>query len=70
MSESLINWLDITKGITIMFIVFGHIFINKIAYTVLYSFRLQIFMLVSGYLYKKRNIGDFAKRKLKTVIIP
>ena len=70
MSEKRVNWLDIAKGLAIIFIVLGHIYTNKIAYTILYSFHLQIFMFVSGYLYKKRNIGEFAKRKFKTVIIP
>lgn len=57
----------IAKGLATIFIVLGHIDTNKI---ILYSFHLQIFMFVSGYLYKERNIGEFAKRKFKTVIIP
>lgn len=60
----------IAKGLATIFIVLGHIYTNKIAHTILYSFYLQVFMFVSGYLYKERNIGEFAKKKFKTVIIP
>lgn len=65
-----IDWLDIAKGITIFCIVLGHIVENKIIYTILYSFHLPIFMFISGYLYKKRKIGEFAKRKFKSVMVP
>lgn len=65
-----IEWIDIAKGLTIILIVFGHIYENEIMHKILWSFHLQTFMFISGYLYKKRSNMEYIKRKIKTIMIP
>lgn len=70
--------LDIAKGIAIILVVIGHIYIgeSKYAYylkTFIYSFHLPLFFLVSGLLFnpdKIISITDFFKSRFKGLIYP
>lgn len=69
------NFIDIIKGLTIFFMIWGHsiqfmmvdsnvnYFANPV-YKFIYSFHMPLFMLVSGYLF----YFSFNKRNLKTLV--
>ena len=51
-----IKWIDISKAIAIMLIALYHITMNEIFREVAVNIGLPLFMLISGYLYKKGKI--------------
>jgi acyltransferase len=63
-----LDFIDLTKGIGIFLIVWGHCMIVKSAY--LYSFHLPLFFLISGYLYKKAPFPYFLVNKINRILIP
>lgn len=64
------KWIDIMKSISIILIIYGHVFSNDFAFNFLYSFHLAVFMFISGFLYKQSSNKDFLKKKIKTILIP
>lgn len=64
------TWIDIAKGIGIILVVIGHIYSNKFIFNWFYSFHMPLFFLLGGYVYKKKNILEDLKRRLKTIIVP
>jgi len=68
-----IQWIDVLKGIAIIFVVLGHCNPGHQLYTYLYSFHLFLFIFVSGYLFDRTRYsgyGTFVKRKAKTLLLP
>ena len=46
-----INYIDYTKGIAILFVIFGHVYCgNNVATNWIYSFHIPLFFIVSGFL--------------------
>lgn len=50
-----IEWIDILKGIGIVFVVFGHLFPNLCLEKHIYSFHMFLFFFLSGYTYKQKE---------------
>lgn len=66
-----IEWIDITKGIGILCVIAGHIFMSDtFIYKAVYLFHMPLFFLISGYLYKVRPIKDYTIRKARSLMIP
>lgn len=70
-----IAWIDIAKGLGIIFVVFGHLnFVTDIDYNiirVIYMFHMPLFFFLSGYLYKKNtNLRGLIKNKFQQLMIP
>lgn len=65
-----IKWIDISKAIAIMLIALYHITMNEIFREVAVNIGLPLFMLISGYLYKKGKNKDYIIKKFKTIMIP
>lgn len=72
-----LNYIDITRGIAIIFIVLGHALnrsINSIFFTkFLYSFHVVLFFIISGYVFKikdNESFRQFVKKKFFRIIIP
>lgn len=83
-----INKIDILKGIAIICMVLGHaiqlyngadyrnekMFYSNVAYKIIYTFHMPLFMVVSGYLFfislQKDNSFKMIKRKVITYSIP
>lgn len=63
-------WVDILKGIGIIFVVLGHVYNNKVIFNWLYSFHMPLFFFISGWLYRKKAIYEDLKNRLKTIAIP
>lgn len=68
---SRIHWLDVVRGIAIIFVVLGHTSIpGEVGVKWISSFHMPLFFVISGYCYKQKSLGELFKRRLKTMIIP
>jgi len=69
-----IEWLDIAKGIGIIFVIFAHVTtISPALLNYIYSFHMPLFFFISGYLFsnaKYKTLKSFAKKKAQTLIVP
>jgi len=66
-------WIDIAKGIGIVFVMLGHTFIGKTITGYTYVFNLPTFIFVSGYLFnfkKYTNFKHFFTTRAKSILIP
>ena len=71
-----ISYIDIARAFAIIFIVFGHTIVHSVhlkqnAYTLVYSFHVPLFFLISGYVFKvKDNFLGFFLNKFIRIMIP
>lgn len=73
MSKTRINWLDIAKGISIISVIIGHTLTNDNIYSLIYSFHMPIFFILTGYTLKnitKEKLKEETKKDFKKLIIP
>lgn len=66
------EWADIAKGIGIFLMVFGHSGLPISIHDWIYSFHMPFFFILSGFFFQsgKYSLGDFIKRKVKTLLVP
>lgn len=72
-SKKRIETIDILKGIAILTVVIGHSGFGTIVPRYFSSFHMQIFFVLSGFLYvpgKFHSLSELLKRKAKTLLIP
>lgn len=69
-NENRLLWIDVLKGIGIIFVAIGHIYSNEMIFNWIYSFHMPLFFLAAGLVYKKRPIFFDLKRRFKTILIP
>ncbi len=65
-----VRWIDILKGLGIIFVVIGHVYSNEVIYNWIYSFHMPLFFFASGYVYKKRSVLLDFKHRVKSIIVP
>lgn len=68
-----IEWIDIARGIAILFVIIGHSLGNYISSyfaNLIYVFHLPIFFILSGYLYHKKDKRKFLKSSYFNLIMP
>lgn len=70
MENKRLSWIDVLKGIGIIFVVLGHTHILFREY--IYSFHMPLFFFISGYLFISNKYGlvEFFKKKFKTILVP
>ena len=70
MNENRVQYIDVAKGIAMICIILGHLGdanINRVVFT----FHVPIFFFITGYFTNsERNITEFVKNKLMTLIVP
>lgn len=83
------KYIDVLRGTAVILMVLGHciqygngrafsqpeVFFNNIAFQLIYSFHMPLFMLISGYLFiytveKHRSIISFAKNRFLRLLLP
>lgn len=69
------TWIDAMKGIGIFLVVFGHTINTGELLHWIYSFHMPLFFIISGFLVsppplRAEGIGDFIKKRLKTLMLP
>lgn len=64
--------LDITKGVSIIFMVLGHMhFSDEVFNKYVYSFHMPLFFIVSGILFsEKRTIKEIMKSRARALLVP
>ena len=65
-----LSWLDVLKGIGIIFVAIGHIYSNRTVFNWLYSFHMPLFFLAAGWVYKEKSILTDIKRRIQTIVVP
>lgn len=69
-----IAWIDYAKGIAILLVIVGHTIRNFYIRSIIFSFHMPIFFILSGYTFRpSKNIKDFlrkTKNSFKGLIIP
>lgn len=75
MIKKRLSWIDVTRGIAILLIVFGHIIVHsehlKVLYKIIYSFHVMLFFMISGYLVNSTyKFKEFFQKKFFRIIIP
>jgi acyltransferase len=73
MGSQRIHWIDIAKGIGIIFIIYAHALGPKDYRHLFYSFHIPLFFFLSGIVYnpqKYRNILTFIKKSAKGLLLP
>ena len=51
-----LSWVDVLKGIGIILVVVGHVYLNRTVRDWLYSFHMPLFFLAAGWVYKEKPI--------------
>lgn len=63
--------IDVARGITIILMVYGHYTIDAQLSTVIFSFHMPIFILISGYFFKKETkLSDTLYKVGKGLLLP
>ena len=68
-----IKYLDYTKGIAILFIIIGHIYLEGNFITWIYSFHVPLFFIISGIVMnydKSKCFKEFFIKKFKSIMLP
>lgn len=67
-----VEWIDAAKGIGIILVVLGHIWIIGEGYTYINSFHVPLFFFLSGYVanYEKHGLQQFVAKKFTSLVIP
>lgn len=68
-----IDYIDTAKGIGMLFVVFAHVNRMQPAFTIIYSFHMPLFFIISGMLFKPdkyESFKPFIRSRLKSLICP
>ena len=66
-----ITWIDIAKGLGIVFIVLGHTLPHSFVRQILFSFNAQLFFFLSGLTYRlEPSLSIFLKKRIKGLMAP
>ncbi len=68
-----IDTIDAAKGFGMLFVIFAHLNYTPAPLTVIYSFHMPLYFILSGMMFNQKkynNFGTFLKRRFQTLIIP
>ncbi len=68
-----ISWVDICRGIAIIFVLYGHIFNNDNQRYLIYAFHMPLFFFISGLVFRptgKKPLKSVLIKYIKQLIIP
>ena len=67
------DYLDVTKGIGILLVVWAHILLVGVSHKLIYAFHMPLFFFVSGLLFNKDKydiIALFLRQRFKRLLVP
>ncbi|MCR5787818.1 MAG: acyltransferase family protein, partial [Bacilli bacterium] len=74
MKEKRLSYIDVSRGIALFLVVFGHLFlIGSNTSRWIFSFHMPLFFIISGYVTnteKYKKFKDYFLRKVKLLILP
>lgn len=62
-----ISHIDIIKGIAILSVLAGHYINNYLLGTLIWSFHMPLFIIISGYFYRERSLKETIIKSLKKI---
>lgn len=65
-----IVYLDIYRGIGIIFMIMGHIWFGSYFDKFIHAFHMPMFFFISCFFYRKSKLGEVTKSKFKSLLIP
>lgn len=67
-----IDWIDMAKGYGMILVIIGHIVVSHgTVYTLISSFHMPLFFILSGYLFSnKRSFKEFFIKRIKSLVVP
>lgn len=68
--QSRLSWIDILRGIGIIFIAYGHICNNYVIRNWVDTFQIPLFFFAGGAVYRQKQIVLDIKRRIQTIVIP
>jgi fucose 4-O-acetylase-like acetyltransferase len=64
-------WVDVLKGLGIIFVVVGHITYNQLLVKTIFMFHMPLFFLLGGWLHNpERSQGGYLKAKTRSLLLP
>ena len=68
-------WIDLCRGVGILFVLLGHTDLPKTLYRLVYGFHLPLFFILSGYLFCAANhnelpLKDYIKKLVRSYLFP
>lgn len=72
MKSNRINWLDTSKGVTILLMILGHSSIPIFLSNFIWLFHMPLFFIASGWTtnWQKTDIKSFINKKCRTLLLP
>lgn len=73
MPKERIHWIDVARGIGIIFIIYAHVLGSHDFRYLFYSFHIPLFFFLSGIVYNHKkyiNFFSFLKKSVKGLLIP
>ena len=73
MNTNRMNYIDVAKGIGIIFVVFAHVNYTPELLVLIYSFHMPLFFLISGMLFNNKKYPEFKGfflKRVKTLFVP
>ena len=70
---SRLEYIDTVKGIGILFVVYTHVNYTPLPLSLIYSFHMPLFFILSGMLFSRdryTDFGAFLRRRLQTLMLP
>ena len=66
------EFIDIARGIAIILMIVGHVVkFNGLVWRIIYSFHMPLFIICSGYFFKKEEkLSECIKKVIKKLILP
>lgn len=72
--ENRTAWIDNAKGIAIICVILGHFGINNVLTSIIYTFHMPLFFVISGFFLNKNientSPRDFINKKIKRLLVP
>lgn len=67
------DYLDIAKGLGILFVVWAHIMLTGLSHQMIYAFHMPLFFLLSGMLFQRKKYNSFlqfVKKRAERLLVP
>ncbi len=65
-----IRYIDIMKGITILLVMVGHYFNNRLVSTFIWSFHMPLFLFISGYFFRDLPFRQRLHKASVSILLP
>lgn len=68
------NWIDVLKGVGIIFVIIGHVSLSSEFSRWIYTFHMPLFFILSGFLWSRSSeritIKEFCVKRIKSILWP